>query len=224
MRSAPRVALAALALACAAQSRAWAQATDPGDEPPRVGVTLGASAGYVRRVRPQGDRDGLLAGVELLAHYRFVQAGVLVNFGAGPLGDSFTGVAGAVGARLLFGGVRFDALGLVGAHAYSGVGGHVAILGTSDPGADGTLTFLGARLGIAFEWGGSVRYGVGLFAFVDADLDRQTVAYQYTRSTCTILCTSSSPGTETVDRSATLGELQAGAMLRFNVVFGGAGP
>lgn len=81
------------------------------------------------------------------------------------------------------------------------------------------LPFLGARLGIAREWGTGTRFGLGGLISVEADLEHPVVTYSYTEVHCSWFCTSEPEHTVTQTRTVTLGETFIGFQLRTYVRF-----
>ncbi len=83
---------------------------------------------------------------------------------------------------------------------------------SSDPGADGTLAFVGARVHLGVEFGGrALRLGLGLRPFVETDLGRIERTYSYDE-------TFLAPHRQTVTH--TIGTQRLGAALALAGTFG----
>jgi hypothetical protein len=122
------------------------------------GITAGASVRY---------RAGPLVG------------GALLEGGGELLGYSYAGAAVQLGLALRESqNVRVELLGSFGAHWYSGVGRDW--LFGSDPGANGSTTYAGARATIGYLFGrGTGHFELGAYGDFQDDLTRQRVRYTY---------------------------------------------
>ncbi|MDI1447054.1 hypothetical protein [Polyangium sp. 6x1] len=155
----------------AAQDSMGEDAAKAGDVPPSD-LQLG---GYAGLFAP--DKEGTVLGLH--ARYRL---GWFEFGGFGELGSEFISKYAGLGAtaglawRTPFG-LRLAASGAFGLHAYRKVG---AGLLTSDPGADGTTPFAGARVSAGYIFGrGRNHFELGMTGLYDGDLTRPTVTTHY---------------------------------------------
>jgi hypothetical protein len=164
----------------------------------RLAIHADAYVGYGSEDR---GGDGLLAGLDALARWRIVEAGIFVESSSG---RSETILGGGVMAGLAFyrwKAIGFDLLGAFGGHIYDHVGSDIFA-----PGASGSLPFLEARAGITFL---PLRpFSFGAWGFYADDLTRVTKNYSVVDVT---------PGGTTLTRQTTIGEASYGVMFRLGV-------
>jgi hypothetical protein len=125
------------------------------------------------------DEGGLLIGGSLLYRHHVVAVGALAEGGTQIFGYSYGGIAALGGFALRPSNqLRFELLGSLGMHQYSGVGRGLL---SEDPGADGSSGYVGARAGASWLFGArATRFQLGMHGALDEDLSRETVRYQYT--------------------------------------------
>jgi hypothetical protein len=156
----------------AAQDSVGAAAAPVGKAPPRD-IQLGIHTGLF-----WADDGGLLVGMHARYRLGFFEAGGFGEVGTAVFGPYYVGLGATAGLawRTSFG-LRLAASGALGLHVYENVG---ARLLSSDPGADGTTPFAGARVSASYILG---RYEdhveLGVMGLYDGDLIRRTVITHY---------------------------------------------
>jgi hypothetical protein len=158
---------------------AWAEPPSPERDP--IYLSGDATVGF-HGLSGLGVTGGVDFGLDLLARFRIIEAGLVLDAGGPLLGPGNRTVVGglvglgshgdgAVGGDLLFEG---------GMHIYSGVG--LTCLLCGDPGASGAVGFVGARAGLTFQ-GRHERNPtllvLGLWAWADVDTSTKLVSYTY---------------------------------------------
>ena len=142
--------------------------------------------------------DGLIVGLDALARWRVLEAGVLAeSSSAGQETIAGFGLMAGIGYYRLKT-VGFDVLGVFGGHLYDHVSPDLG-----SPGASGSVPFLQARVGVSFL--PLKPFTFGAWGFYGDDLTRVTKNYSVTNT---------APGGTTLTRPATIGEPSYGAMLR----------
>jgi hypothetical protein len=109
-------------------------------------------------------------------------AGAAAELGGALFDYSYVGGAGLGGVSLRpHRNLRFELLGALGAHHYSGVG-RDAFFG-NDPGASGTCAYAGGRASVSVSFKRKPsHFELGLYGDFQDDLSRQRVSYTYASS------------------------------------------
>jgi len=142
--------------------------------------------------------DGLIVGLDALARWRILEAGVLAeSSAAGQETIAVLGIMAGIG-YYRWKAVGFDVLGVFGGHVYDHVSPEIG-----SPGAGGSVPFLQARVGVSFL--PLKPFTFGAWGFYGDDVTRVAKNYSVTNN---------APGGTTLTRPATIGEASYGAMLR----------
>ena len=107
-------------------------------------------------------------------------------------------------------GLRIGIAAAGGIHTYDGVGR--GFISSSDPGAKGTVAFVGTRLMMGTELGGQARFHIGLQLSADDDLARTRKAYAFTE-------TAFRAAPQDATATNTVGTFRVGAMLTLGTAF-----
>jgi hypothetical protein len=150
-------------------------------------LTVGFSVGGTSS-RGSDYNGGATARIEGAVGYSVLRAGVLFDASSALLSSHRAGAGLTLGVSLPAGPLVFDARGITGWRAYSGVGRSAFSFGdsTPDPGASGAAAYAGLEVGVGVSPSGMrVRDGracIGLSLYLGRDISATKSTYTYSNT------------------------------------------
>jgi hypothetical protein len=201
-----------LAIASAGAQTPPAGATPSARQAPRDESAFSAALrldGYIALVHVEG--EGWVPGSGAAAFVVFgpLEAGVSVLGETRLLGYQRVGLDAHLGVRIRASRFEFDVAGTVG-HASVHRGGAGGLF-SDDPGAKGSVSYVGGRAGLAFLAfdfnGGTEHISIGVAGLYEHDLDPHTITYAYREEHWF------NGGSDIVERSVRIGGDRTGVLL-----------